>query len=80
MPAEFRDRFLTAGEPMPDRFFPVFQDEKELPINADLGESIRKALERARFLIVICSPRSAVSRYVNEEVRYSKFSAAKIES
>ena len=72
VPNEFRDRHTTTGEPMPDRFFPVFQDEKELPINADLGESIRRALEGSRFLIVICSPRSAISRYVNEEVRYFK--------
>src|SRR5262249_49034107 len=57
---------------MPERFYPVFQDEKELPINADLGESIRTGLRESRFLIVICSPRSAVSRYVNEEVRYFK--------
>ena len=55
---------------MPERFFPVFQDEKELPINADLVAQIRRALERSRFLVVICSPRSATSRYVNEEVRY----------
>ena len=72
VPAEFRDRITSTGEPMPERFFPVFQDEKELPINADLGESIRTALHESRFLIVVCSPRAAVSRYVNEEVRYFK--------
>jgi WD40 repeat protein len=72
VPAEFRDRTTSTGEPMPERFFPVFQDEKELPINADLGESIRTALRESRFLIVVCSPRAAVSRYVNEEVRYFK--------
>jgi WD40 repeat protein len=72
VPAEFRGRIAATGEPMPERFFPVFQDEKELPINADLGESIRTALRESRFLIVVCSPRAAVSRYVNEEVRYFK--------
>jgi WD40 repeat protein len=72
VPAEFRERTTATGEPMPDRFFPVFQDEKELPINADLGESIRIAVRESRFLIVVCSPRAAVSRYVNEEVRYFK--------
>jgi hypothetical protein len=72
VPAEFRMRQTRIGEPMPERFYPVFQDEKELPINADLGESIRSALRQSRFLIVICSPRSATSRYVNEEVRYFK--------
>jgi WD40 repeat protein len=72
VPSEFRTRQTRTGEPMPERFFPVFQDEKELPINADLGESIRIGLEQSRFLIVICSPRSATSQYVNEEVRYFK--------
>jgi WD40 repeat protein len=72
IPEAFAGRKTVDGSPMPERFFPVFQDEKELPINADLGGSIREALERSRYLIVICSPRSAVSRYVNEEVRYFK--------
>lgn len=72
VPVEFRTRMIATGEPMPERFFPVFQDEKELPLNADLGESIRRALEQSRFLIIICSPRSATSRYVNEEVRHFK--------
>ncbi|MBL9155720.1 MAG: TIR domain-containing protein [Verrucomicrobiales bacterium] len=72
IPEAFADRTTVDGEAMPKRFFPVFQDEKELPINSDLGGSIREALEQSRFLIVICSPRSAVSRYVNEEVRYFK--------
>jgi WD40 repeat protein len=72
VPAEFRSRQARTGEAMPERFYPAFQDEKELPINADLGQSIRTALRESRFLIVICSPRSATSRYVNEEVRYFK--------
>ncbi len=70
VPVEFRDRRTATGEPMPERFFPLFQDEKELPISSDLGGSIRAALDQSRFLIVICSPRSAASKYVNEEVRY----------
>ena len=72
VPVEFKSRLTAMGEPMPARFFPLFQDEKELPINADLGGSIRAALDQSRFLIVICSPRSAASRYVDEEVRYFK--------
>ncbi|HTX22098.1 MAG TPA: TIR domain-containing protein [Candidatus Aquilonibacter sp.] len=53
---------------MPERFYPVFQDEKELPACADLETAIKKALEQSRYLIVICSPRSATSIYVNQEV------------
>ena len=70
IPDGYRDRSTRSGEPMPERFFPTFRDEAELPTSHDLGGQIRDALERSRFLIVIASPRSARSRYVNEEVRH----------
>jgi TIR domain len=57
---------------VPRRLFPVFRDREELPGAADLGEQIRTALRRSRALILICSPRSAVSHWVNEEVRSFK--------
>jgi WD40 repeat protein len=52
------------------RIFPVFRDREELPGSADLGGTIRGALQQSRFLIVICSPQAARSRWVNEEVRH----------
>jgi eukaryotic-like serine/threonine-protein kinase len=70
IPDTYRDRLTPSGEQMPERFLPVFRDEDELPTSHDLGGQIRDALKRSRFLIVIASPRSARSRYVNEEVRY----------
>ena len=70
IPDGYRDRTTRTGEPMPERFFPTFRDEAELPTSHDLGGQIRDALARSRFLIVIASPRSARSRYVNEEVRH----------
>ena len=70
IPEGYRDRTTRTGEPMPERFFPTFRDEAELPTSHDLGGQIRDALARSRFLIVIASPRSARSRYVNEEVRH----------
>jgi WD40 repeat protein len=54
--------------PLPRRLAPVFRDRDELPSAASLGEKITTALRRSRFLIVICSPKAAVSRWVNEEV------------
>ncbi len=50
------------------RIFPVFRDREELPTSSDLGATIQRALEDSRYLIVICSPRSAASHWVNEEV------------
>jgi hypothetical protein len=58
--------------PIPRRLFPIFRDRDELPLSADLGSSIEDALRASRYLIVVCSPHAAKSRWVNEEVRYFK--------
>jgi len=50
----------------------VFRDRAELGADHDLGAEIRAALERSDALIVLCSPRSSQSTYVNEEIRYFK--------
>ena len=57
---------------VPTRLFPVFRDREELPTAFELGEVINKALEQSSHLIVICSPRSAKSQWVNEEVKEFK--------
>lgn len=54
--------------PIPARLFPVFRDREELPSSAALNEQITSALEQSAYLIVICSPNSARSRWVNEEI------------
>jgi tetratricopeptide (TPR) repeat protein len=53
---------------IPKRLAPVFRDREELPSATDLGGVIRDALERSACQIVICSPRAAKSRWVNEEI------------
>jgi len=57
---------------IPRRIFPVFRDRDELPVSADLNKNIEEALHQSEFLIVICSPNSAKSRWVNEEIRQFK--------
>lgn len=57
----------TAGR-IPKRLSPVFRDRDELASAADLGDKIRSALAASSSLIVICSPASAASRWVNEEI------------
>src|SRR5579863_2249390 len=57
---------------VPKRLFPVFRDREELPSSADLGNNISDALGNSRYLIVICSPQSAASRWVNEEIKAFK--------
>ncbi|MFO1238775.1 MAG: tetratricopeptide repeat protein [Sphingomonadaceae bacterium] len=51
------------------RLPPVFQDREELAASSDLAQSVRDALLESASLIVICSPHSARSRWVNEEIR-----------
>ena len=48
----------------------VFRDQDELPLSADLGDDIRRALEESDWLICVCSPRYPESRWCMEEVRY----------
>ena len=51
-----------------DRLRPIFRDQDELASSSDLSSSIREALAESENLIVVCSPRSAGSRWVNEEI------------
>jgi len=53
---------------VPGRLRPIFRDREELPTSANLGEEIAGALRESATLIVICSPRAAASRWVNEEI------------
>lgn len=57
---------------LPKRLLPIFRDRDELPSAAELGSVIQEALRQSETLIVICSPRAASSRWVNEEIRYFK--------
>ena len=58
----------TAQGPVPKRMAPVFRDREELPTATDLGAVIGAALRESACQIVICSPRAARSRWVNEEI------------
>ena len=62
----------SEGDEIPKRLFPVFRDRDELPGASDLGGKIQIALSQSRYLIVVCSPKSAVSKWVNEEIKTYK--------
>ena len=53
---------------VPKKLRPIFKDRDELPSASDLNKVVNEALEASEFLIVICSPDSASSHWVNEEV------------
>jgi tetratricopeptide (TPR) repeat protein len=58
----------TGSGPIPHRFAPVFRDREELASATNLGTTLVAALEQSATQIVICSPRAAKSRWVNEEI------------
>jgi tetratricopeptide (TPR) repeat protein len=62
----------TANGPIPRRLTPVFRDRNDLPAAGNLSAEIQSALRDSQFQIVICSPRAAQSRWVNEEVKFFK--------
>ena len=53
---------------LPQNIRPVFKDTSELAAGV-LAEEIREALDCSKFLIVICSPRAAQSKWVGKEVQ-----------
>jgi len=53
---------------IPKRLAPIFRDRDELASSTDLGRKVNEALAQSASLIVICSPRSASSRWVEAEV------------
>ena len=73
---EVPEKFISTpndrGDILPERIYPIFRDETDLPANADLPSSIKEALERSKFMLVLCSPNSVKSKYVHEEILYFK--------
>ena len=51
---------------------PIFRDREDFSAGHSLTEQTIEALKASPFLIVLCSPSSAKSKYVNEEIRLFK--------
>ena len=67
VPSGLIGRVTGMGE-VPRTLAPIFRDRHELAASSDLGGKIRAAIKQSRFLIVLCSPAAAGSRWVNEEI------------
>ncbi|MBR6749125.1 MAG: TIR domain-containing protein, partial [Bacteroidaceae bacterium] len=65
LPSSLREKDAS----LPKEIRPIFRDALELT-GGFLAQEIEQALEQSKFLIVICSPRSARSPWVNKEVEY----------
>jgi hypothetical protein len=53
---------------IPKQIFPVFRDREDFRASSDLSASMHEALSQSASLIVLCSPASARSRWVNQEI------------
>ena len=63
---------LTAAGPVPMTLRPIFRDREDFSAGHSLSQQTLAALEASQFLIVVCSPNAAQSKYVDEEVRRFK--------
>ncbi|MGD9980082.1 MAG: TIR domain-containing protein [Hyphomonadaceae bacterium] len=61
--------FDPIGEGKPNRIYPVFRDREELSAGP-LSELIEASLKASASLIVVCSPASAASPWVQKEIDY----------
>ncbi len=67
VPKRLVGRTTTAGV-IPKRLTPIFRDRDELASAHDLDRKVNEALAQSANLIVICSPRSAASHWVQQEI------------
>jgi tetratricopeptide (TPR) repeat protein len=63
---------LTANGVVPRRLTPIFRDQHDLSAGGDLAEEIKAALAASQFLVILCSPTAAISRWTNAEIESFK--------
>jgi tetratricopeptide (TPR) repeat protein len=63
---------LTEHGAIPRRLTPIFRDQHELSAADDLADGIEAALASSQFLVVLCSPAAAASRWTNAEIEAFK--------
>ena len=62
----------TALGPVPRQLRPIFRDREDFSAGGSLNDQSIAALDASAALVVLCSPASAKSHYVNEEIRLFK--------
>lgn len=63
---------LTANGVVPRRLTPIFRDQHDLSAGGELADEIKAALAGSQFLVVLCSPTAAKSRWTNDEIESFK--------
>ncbi|WP_162888201.1 toll/interleukin-1 receptor domain-containing protein [Sphingomonas mesophila] len=54
---------------IPRKLSPVFRDRQELAAASNLSREIGEALDASSYLVVLCSPAAARSKWVDQEIR-----------
>jgi tetratricopeptide (TPR) repeat protein len=62
----------TSAGAVPKTLRPIFRDRDDFSAGHSLTDETSRALAASQFLIVVCSPNAARSKYVSEEVRRFK--------
>ena len=62
VPQDLVGQTNARGDIIPERIYPVFRDEEELPADAELSEPIKQAVACSKFMVV-----SSTARAVNRE-------------
>lgn len=60
----------TARGAAPARLHPIFKDREEESAGSSLRAAIESALDDSEFMIVVCSPNSATSKWVTKEIAH----------
>lgn len=68
VPKSLRGMTGHRGE-IPDSLHPIFRDREDLAGGGELGARLRNALYSSDALIVLCTPNSARSHWVDQEIR-----------
>jgi len=68
VPTDLRGRANNGGAVLQKHLRPIFRDRDELPSSDSLSNEITKALSESKCLVVLCSPNSAKSQWVNKEI------------
>jgi len=68
IPAGLSGAATASGEPV-KKLSPIFRDREEMAAGHDLSTEIKAKLRDSEYLIVVCSPDAAKSRWVGEEIQ-----------
>lgn len=68
LPSKLQERESEKNKKSPNPIQPVFRDETSINPGKSVDDALKSELEKSKYLIVICSPASSASTWVDREV------------